>query len=248
MTLEKLIFENNCIKSKACMEIYRKSCLKVQQCFEGLISYPAMIILSIFFNIDSWSSDSLSRLSESRKIKSISNLFLATLAKDWGENCDLEQARVRIDEVITQFALMNEIFPCPRMETRLELNRLIYADTRQMCYTWFNEQCQEIAILNSQIRHGNIDGFIANAKKNRHAGNPAMLSVFWNGIGKVFQERSNRILRHQVGLSMRTMDDDLHSVRTIFNTLNILKVFAVFTMEEQVKTMCGKSHLHIQQS
>lgn len=39
---------------------------------------------------------------------------------------------------------------------------------------------------------------------------------------------------------MRTMDDDLQSVRTIFNTLNILKVFAVFTMEEQVKTMCGK--------
>ena len=169
------------------MEIYRKSCLKVQQCFEGLISYPAMIILSIFFNIDSWSSDSLSRLSESRKIKSISNLFLATLAKDWGENCDLERAKVQIDKVITQFALMSEIFPCPRMETRLELNRLIYADTRVMCFTWFNEQCQEIAMLNYQIRPGNIDGFIANAKKNRHAGNPAMLSVFWNGIEKFLE-------------------------------------------------------------
>ena len=230
------------------MEIYRKSCLKVQQCFEGLISYPAMIILSIFFNIDSWSSNSLSQLSEPRKIKGIGNLFLATLAKDWGENCDLEHAKVRIDKVITQFALMSEIFPCPRMEIRLELNQLIYADTRQMCYTWFNKQCQAIAMINSRIRPGNIDGFIANAKRGRHPGNFEVLSTFWNGIGKVFKERSNRILRHQVGLSMRTMDDDLQSVRTMFNTLNVLKVFAVFTMEEQVKTMCGKSHLHIQQS
>ena len=220
------------------MEIYKKSCLTVQECLEGLISHPAMIILTIFFNIDTWTLEAQKKLCEPRKIKSISNLFVSALAKDW-ENCDVEKTKAMIDNVTTKFALMNEIFPCPTIEMRLELNRLMYLDTRKMLFAWINDQCHMIDLVDSQIRPANMDQFIATCKECRTTGNHSLLFKAFKGIGAMWKERTNRILRHQVGVSLNQNNEE-QNVMTMTMTLNVLKIFSILTMEDQVKTMCGK--------
>ena len=247
MSLEKLLFENGCIKSKACMEIYKKSCMKVQECFEGLISHPAMIILTLFFNIDTWPLEAQKKLCQVRKIKSIGNLLVSALVKDW-ENCDLEKVKVMINDITTQFALMNEIFPCPKMEIKLELNRLMYIDTRQMSHYWIKDQCQKLDLVNCQIRPANMDQFIANCKECRSTGSNFMLLESFKGIGKMYRERSNRILKHQVGLSLKPSCEEDQNIMQLSLTLNVLKVFSVFTMEDQMKKLCGKFFIPFQYS
>ena len=187
MSLEQLLYQNRCIKSKACMEIYKNSCLKIQECFEGLISHPAMIILTIFFNVDTWPLDIQKKLCEAKKIKSIGNLFVSALSKNW-ENCDLEKAKLTINDITTRFALMNEIFPCPTLEMRLELNKIMYIDTRKMINDWMNGQCQQIDSVYSQIRPANIDLFIAECKECRSTGSNFLLLESFKGIGKMFRE------------------------------------------------------------
>ena len=245
MSLEKLLFENSCIKSKACMAIYKKSCRTVQECFEGLISHPAMIILTLFFNVDTWPSETQKKLNEARKINSIGNLFISALAKDW-ENCDVEKAKAMINDVNTQFALMNEIFPCPRMEMRLELNRLLYVDTREMLTTWLNQQCQTVGMVNTQIRPANVDQFIENSKVGRSTGNNLSLLDTFKDCGKLFRARAHRVFKHQVGyLSLTPNDQDVEYVIKMSMTLNVLKIFSIITMEGQVKYMCGKFLNHV---
>ena len=243
MSLEQLLYQNRCIKSKACMEIYKNSCLKIQECFEGLISHPAMIILTIFFNVDTWPLDIQKKLCEAKKIKSIGTLFVSALSKNW-ENCDLEKAKLTINDITTRFALMNEIFPCPTLEMRLELNKIMYIDTRKMINDWMNGQCQQIDSVYSQIRPANIDFFIAECKECRSTGSNFLLLESFKGIGKMFRERSNQILRHQVGLSLKSNSDEENAI-IMSTTLNILKVFSLFTMEEQIKALCGKFYLYI---
>ena len=240
MTLEKLLFVNRCIEDKACMEIYKNCCWHVQNSFDGLISHPAMVILTIFVNIGSWPFEKQRKLEESRRIKHMHNLFLSVLAKNW-ENCDAEKAKKYIDEMANRFALMNEIFPCPKLAMRLELTKSVYFDCKNMFESWIRNQYDYIENIRHQVCPSDIDQFIQGCKICLTTGDLTILS----SVGKICGERSKLILKHQIGLNTNMKCDEIEGILTLSSTLNILKNLTMSSMEDQIKQFCGMMTVNI---
>ena len=240
MTLEKLLFVNRCIEDKACMEIYKNCCFHVQNSFDGLISHPAMVILTIFVNIGSWPVEKQRKLEESRRIKHMHNLFLSVLAKNW-ENCDAEKAKKSIDEMANRFALMNEIFPSPKLAMRLELTKSVYFDCKNMFETWISNQYEYIENIQHKVCPSDMDQFIQACKMA--FGDPTILSNTFKGMGKIFEERSKLILKHQIGLNTCMKCDEIEDILTLSASLNILKILTMSSMEGQIKQFCGMTSI-----
>ena len=243
-TLESLLLENGGIKNQDCFHTYKHTCFKLQKCLDGYIDNPLLILNLFLVTIED--DVSKSKLRDPRVVNHLAKVFQSILPVNSEYLSDQKNILDVLKEAKTYLDIMNDIFPKPILETKFEVSNQIYLNLNLEFSQWLKNQILIVDRISEEIKPSGLDLFIEKAKAyytiTSLDGNELLCNHLSDLVGGMLGTRTKSILWQLFGGQIYSEAMKcIHSVLNLTNALYLIHLFSMFTMEDRIKHIYGKS-------
>ena len=243
-TLESLLLENGGIKNQDCFHTYKHTCSKLQKCLDGCIDNPLLLLNLFLLTTDN--EDFRFKLKQPHSVNHLAKVLQSSLIVDSEYPSNQKDIPDVLNEAKTYLDIMNDIFPKPILETKIEVSNQIYLNLRLEFSQWLKNQILIVDRISEEIKPSGLDSFIQKTKAvdtiSTVDGNELLCNHLFDLVGRMLGTRTKSILWQLFGGQIHSEAMQcIHSVLNLTNALYLIHLFSMFTLEDRIKHIYGKS-------
>ena len=211
ISVKKLLFENEFIKSKSSQEAFEDHCQKAMTMLDGLTSPPGLVFMSMLFSIESWNKSAMRKLREKQKVKNMHNLCVKAMASYWPD-CSYNEAKLKFNRILTHLRKMTEVFPINLDESTIVTWANPFLNTKEHFDFWIKQQFWTMDEIFRQIRPPDIDQLLKSITEVLNGTCPGgdFSMGFLKSLGLLYYERAKAVLSLYEGLSQIAKSNVFH--------------------------------------